>query len=1251
MIRKSNSFRNGGHKTIKTREWKLFNEANFLADLEKKNWVCHGENPNAQWEGWKANLMDTIDKHAPIRNKRVRAKKSPWIDYDLVRKMRKRDLLKRQHAMTNDPDLWLEYKKSRNDVNNCIKIAKRKYYTENLEANVQDQRKTWKLLNELQNRQSVKGSISELKMGDATLKDPTSIAEAFNSHFTNVGPNLAQSISHTDIDPLSYLKPVSSSFSFHEVTNKDVLLLLQNLNSKKATGPDKIPAKLLKLAGNIISPSLTKIFNCSLSSGIFPEDWKVARVSPVYKAGTKSDPNNYRPISVVPIVAKIFEKLVHNQLYRYLATNNLLANNQSGFRSLHSTLTALIDANNSWCVNIDKGLINGVVFIDLKKAFDTIDHKILIQKLKVYGIDRNTLPWFESYLLNRQQHCSINGHISKDRNLSVGVPQGTLLGPLLFLIYINDLPNSIGLGHSRMYADDTSISFAAQTKHELQTLINRELSNVNIWLKSNKLSLNVAKTEFMTIGSRQRLMTQANAPIDIHIESISDHSLVFMIRKSNSFRNGGHKTIKTREWKLFNEANFLADLEKKNWVCHGENPNAQWEGWKANLMDTIDKHAPIRNKRVRAKKSPWIDYDLVRKMRKRDLLKRQHAMTNDPDLWLEYKKSRNDVNNCIKIAKRKYYTENLEANVQDQRKTWKLLNELQNRQSVKGSISELKMGDATLKDPTSIAEAFNSHFTNVGPNLAQSISHTDIDPLSYLKPVSSSFSFHEVTNKDVLLLLQNLNSKKATGPDKIPAKLLKLAGNIISPSLTKIFNCSLSSGIFPEDWKVARVSPVYKAGTKSDPNNYRPISVVPIVAKIFEKLVHNQLYRYLATNNLLANNQSGFRSLHSTLTALIDANNSWCVNIDKGLINGVVFIDLKKAFDTIDHKILIQKLKVYGIDRNTLPWFESYLLNRQQHCSINGHISKDRNLSVGVPQGTLLGPLLFLIYINDLPNSIGLGHSRMYADDTSISFAAQTKHELQTLINRELSNVNIWLKSNKLSLNVAKTEFMTIGSRQRLMTQANAPIDIHIESSKIKQVSKTKSIGVIIDETLSWAEHVNYISKKISSAIGALKRVRCFIDQATAAKIYKAIIEPHFNYCSPVFDGISQKLDDKLQKLQNRAARIVTRSSFDESAKPLLDMLGWDTVSVAREKQKAITMFKSVNSLAPKYLMDMFSYRQSLYNFRNSENILNVPKPRTNYLKRSLGYSGAVLWNGLTCDMRTARSLADFKKQLNGFFL
>ncbi|KXJ26883.1 putative RNA-directed DNA polymerase from transposon X-element [Exaiptasia diaphana] len=243
----------------------------------------------------------------------------------------------------------------------------------------------------------------------------------------------------------------------------------------------------------------------------------------------------------------------------------------------------------------------------------------------------------------------------------------------------------------------------------------------------------------------------------------------------------------------------------------------------------------------------------------------------------------------------------------------------------------------------------------------------------------------------------------------------------------------------------------------------------------------------------------------------------------------------------------------------------------------------------------------------------------MYADDTSISFAAQTKHELQTLINRELSNVNIWLKSNKLSLNVAKTEFMTIGSRQRLMTQANAPIDIHIESSKIKQVSKTKSIGVIIDETLSWAEHVNYISKKISSAIGALKRVRCFIDQATAAKIYKAIIEPHFNYCSPVFDGISQKLDDKLQKLQNRAARIVTRSSFDESAKPLLDMLGWDTVSVAREKQKAITMFKSVNSLAPKYLMDMFSYRQSLYNFRNSENILNVPKPRTNYLKRSLG--------------------------------
>ena len=425
-----------------------------------------------------------LDNHAPLKTKRVCKKKSPWITQELRCKMRKRDYLKERAVLTNEQVMWQQYKHARNQTNNAIKSAKQQYFVENLELNIKDPRKTWMLINDLNSRKCRKSqNISDIKIGDKIINTPAEMAEAFNKHFTNIGPKLAREIPLSSTIPESYLEPTVETFSLQTPSVSIVCKLLRNINEKKATGLDQIPSKLLKLAADIVGPSLAGIFERSINTGIFPAEWKLARVTPIFKKGSKSDLDNYRPISVTPIVSKIFERIVFDQLYQYLNENNLLTNCQSGFRSLHSTLTALLEATNNWSVNIDNGLLNGVVFIDLKKAFDTIDHEILLRKLASYGADKNALAWFDSYLSHRSQKCNVNGNLSNAKELSCGVPQGSIIGPLLFLIYINDLPNSLSIASAKMYADDTHISVSATNQTDLETSVNAELNNLNCWLK------------------------------------------------------------------------------------------------------------------------------------------------------------------------------------------------------------------------------------------------------------------------------------------------------------------------------------------------------------------------------------------------------------------------------------------------------------------------------------------------------------------------------------------------------------------------------------------------------------------------------------------------------------------------------------------------------------------------------------------------------------------------------------------------
>ena len=330
----------------------------------------------------------------------------------------------------------------------------------------------------------------EIKLPGKTVTLTSELVDVFNEHFTNIGPNLAKTIpNETDGSFQNYITRQDSNFSFQPVNGPMVYNLINNLSISKATGIDKISVKVLLAAASAIAPSLTDIFNMSMDSNQFPSDWKAARVTPLFKKGQRSVLDNYRPISILPVVSKIMERLLYNQIYDYFVKKDLLSKHQFGFRPFHSTSSTLLDCTNKWFINMDRGLYNLVVLLDLKKVFDTVNHEILLHKLQMYGFEIKALNFMRDYLTNRTQRCQLNAEVT------CGIPQGSILGPLLFIIYINDLPNCLENTTPRMFADDTNLTAVGETLGEAEKRAGVDLKNVQKWLFLNKLSLNIAKTE------------------------------------------------------------------------------------------------------------------------------------------------------------------------------------------------------------------------------------------------------------------------------------------------------------------------------------------------------------------------------------------------------------------------------------------------------------------------------------------------------------------------------------------------------------------------------------------------------------------------------------------------------------------------------------------------------------------------------------------------------------------------------------
>ena len=731
----------------------------------------------------------------------------------------------------------------------------------------------------------------------------------------------------------------------------------------------------------------------------------------------------------------------------------------------------------------------------------------------------------------------------------------------------------------------------------------------------------------------------------IHV-GFSDHSLIYIIRKINiPTKTKTIKEIEIRNFKKFNKERFLYDLQLMSWeqVDNKEDVNAMWTCFKDLFLKVLDKHAPLISKRVKTKSGlPWVTKDIREQMKERDRLKRTAVINNEERVWNLYKSSKNAVNIALRKAKKEYYKTQIQNQSGDPKRAWRTVNNILGRKHPDGGINEITVDNKPISSPGDIAQLFNDYFINIGPKLASSIV-SDCSYSEFLTKVQGEFCFKLIEVSQIRKLFNSLSLSKATGIDRISAKILKLASPIISKPIAEIINRSIVSQIFPNEWKIAKVIPLHKKGPRNVLDNYRPISILPVVSKVYEKILYEQLIEYFNAKKLLSDNQFGFRRFHSTASALLDCTNEWYVNMDRGLYNLAVFLDLKKAFDTVDHEILLGKLVAYGIKGHAIKLLSSYLDDRRQLCQVNGKISSLEKIKCGVPQGSILGPLLFLAYINDLPNCLKFTTPRLFADDTSLTAVGISLPEIEVGLNYDLDNVRKWLTANKLSLNIAKTEYTLIASRNKINSLTIEP-NVMIGNSHINRVHDCKTLGVYIDESLTWQSHINEIAKKISSGIGAIKRLRDYVNRDTLVSVYNALVQPHFDYCCEVWDSLGAGLSLRLQKLQNRCARVIMRykNESGESEKAM-NALGWVTLAERRAQIKAKFMFKVLHSLAPTRLSAIFKESNATtctYSLRNTSKTVALPLPKTDFLKKSISYSGAKLWNSLPNELRNCDSLS-----------
>ena len=600
----------------------------------------------------------------------------------------------------------------------------------------------------------------------------------------------------------------------------------------------------------------------------------------------------------------------------------------------------------------------------------------------------------------------------------------------------------------------------------------------------------------------------SNITTDIGLLDISDHLPVFCI--TNKCIQKNNAKIFYRDYKHFSKEAYINDMQNINWnslLSTTGDLNQSTVNIINVIQDLVNKHVPLKQASLSKKKQlikPWITDGILKSIKTKQKMYRTHFHSNNIEKVNQYKRYSNKLNKVKLESKNYYYNTQFAKCKNNMKATWKLIGSIIKRKT-KGQIhpTKITINNKIYTAKQDIVNQLNQYFVNVGPNLANSITTSSFQPISYISNAAvPSFFMSPITATQVLNLFLGLDSNKVS--IDIPNNMIKLAAYELSPIFTNIFNESISTGVVPDILKISRITPIYKSGDTNEPHNYRPISILSVFSKVLERLVYNQLDSFLEKYNIMYNYQFGFRKKHSTEQAILELTDKLKSAIDNRQLTCGLFLDFSKAFDTVNHKILLEKLQKYGIRGVPLQWFTSYLTNRQQYVRIDNTDSEMLRMTCGVPQGSTLGPLLFLLYINDMPNCSKKLSFRIFADDTNVFYSGKSVSEIEIVMNEEIKKIHNYCATNKLSINFKKTNFMIIGSKQKKIGK--------IQIGNIEQTQYIKYLGMYIDKHITWEQQIKHVKAKISKNTGIINKLRYYLDLNTLKQLYYTLIYPFINY-------------------------------------------------------------------------------------------------------------------------------------------